>query len=126
MDQSETTLAILAHVLGLFTGFLGPLILYLVKRDGSFSAKHALHATWWQALFAAVAVVGMIAVFALVFAMEPGPRGSGSPAMLAPMALFYCVFFVMWIADLVFTITNAIRASRGQPPSYAGVSNMLG
>lgn len=118
-------MAILAHVLGLFTSFIGPMIMYLVKRDGSFSARHALHATWWQVGYA-VCTSGAAFIFFLVFVSSmPSGRGQMSPGALVPVLLLYCVFFVLWIANLLISIMNAVRASRGQEPSYLGVSGLL-
>lgn len=37
----DTTLPILAHVLGFFVGFLGPLIILLVSENDENAKKHA-------------------------------------------------------------------------------------
>ena len=43
MTQDERTMAMLAHLLGIVTGFLGPLVIWLIKKDQSkFVAYHAL------------------------------------------------------------------------------------
>lgn len=39
-NQDERTMAMLIHLLGLLTGFLGPLILWLVKKDESRFIDH--------------------------------------------------------------------------------------
>lgn len=39
-NQDERTMAMLIHLLGLLTGFLGPLILWLVKKDTSRFIDH--------------------------------------------------------------------------------------
>jgi len=47
--SDEGAFAMLAHILQLFSGFIGPLIFYLVKRDSRFVGFHALHlsgASW--------------------------------------------------------------------------------
>jgi uncharacterized protein len=38
----ERTMALLVHVLAIFSGFLAPLIFYLVKKDSRFVAFHSL------------------------------------------------------------------------------------
>lgn len=49
----------LAHILGIITGFLGPLIIWLMKKDtDSFSANHAKEALNFQI----TALVGYIAI----------------------------------------------------------------
>jgi len=40
--QDEKTFALLAHVLGIFSGFIAPLVFFLVKRDSKFVSFHAL------------------------------------------------------------------------------------
>ena len=35
ISEEEKSLAMLCHLLGIFTGFLGPLIVWLVKKDSS-------------------------------------------------------------------------------------------
>ncbi len=34
-DKDATTMGMLCHLLGIFTGFLGPLIIWLIKKDSS-------------------------------------------------------------------------------------------
>lgn len=40
VTEEDRTLALLCHLLGIFTGFLGPLILWLVKKDSSAFLDH--------------------------------------------------------------------------------------
>ena len=50
-------MAMLAYILGIFTGFIGPLVLWLIKKDQSkFVAFHALQAL----LLHAIVVIGYI------------------------------------------------------------------
>src|SRR3954466_146975 len=47
--HDERSIAMLAHVLSAFSGFIGPLVIYLVKRrDSRFVAFHALQALFWH------------------------------------------------------------------------------
>jgi hypothetical protein len=46
--SDETTLALLAHVLQIFTWWIGPLAIYLAKRDSKFVSFHAMQALLWQ------------------------------------------------------------------------------
>ena len=57
--QDERTMALLAHVLGIFAGFLAPLIFFLVKRDSKFVSFHALQSLAWHIIY----FVLMIAVW---------------------------------------------------------------
>jgi uncharacterized Tic20 family protein len=48
-SHDERTTAMLARLLMIFTWFIGPLILYLVKRESRFVAFHSLQALIFQA-----------------------------------------------------------------------------
>jgi uncharacterized membrane protein len=94
LTQDDKTLAMLAYLLGIFTGFLGPLILWAIKKDQSkFVAFHAL-----QALFLhSVVVLGYILSSLLVFVLIG--------------FLTYPAFFVL---GLVFSIVAGLAANRGE------------
>lgn len=56
-SQEDKTMAMLAYVLGIVTGFLGPLVIWLMKKDQSkFVGYHALQAL----LLHAVVTLGYI------------------------------------------------------------------
>ncbi len=94
--SDDVTLPVMAHVLGLLTGFLGPLILYLVGTDPR-AKEHARNALNWQISLIIYAVVCIPLVF-----------------------FFIGVFLIiaLGILDLVFCITAAIRAGNRQPYTY--------
>lgn len=61
------TLAMLAHLLGLLTGFVGPLVLYLVNGDKDpFVRHHASEALNFQITLTIAAVGSMIAMIVLI------------------------------------------------------------
>ena len=93
ITQDDKTMAMLSYILGIFTGFLGPLILWLVKKDQSrFVAFHALQAL----ILHAVVVVGYILSSFLVIVLIG--------------FLTYPVFFVL---GLVYSILAGIAANKG-------------
>ena len=47
-SNDSRTMAALCHLLAMFTGFVGPLIMYLVKEDDEFVRFHALQAVYFQ------------------------------------------------------------------------------
>ena len=55
----ERTLALLAHLLMAFTGFIGPLVIFCVKQDSRFVKFHSLQALVWQALYMVLVFAGM-------------------------------------------------------------------
>ena len=94
VTQDDKTMAMLSYILGIFTGFLGPLILWLVKKDQSkFVGFHALQAL----LLHAVVVLGYILSSLLVVVLIG--------------FLTYPAFFVL---GLVFSILAGLAANRGE------------
>lgn len=85
---NDKTLAVLAHILGLVTGFLGPLIIYLVAQDES-AKHHAKYALNWQISLIIYLVVSIILIFVYI----------GFFTLIALMIL-----------NLVFSIMAAVKA----------------
>src|SRR5437660_11609342 len=50
--QDERTMAMLAHVLAIFSSFIAPLVVYLLKKDSRFVSFHSLQVLIWHAAFA--------------------------------------------------------------------------
>ena len=57
--KQDTTLAVLTHILGLITGFIGPLVLYLVAKD-NYTKEHSKHALNWQISYAIYIIISML------------------------------------------------------------------
>ncbi|UCF00469.1 MAG: DUF4870 domain-containing protein [Planctomycetota bacterium] len=91
-------MAMLCHLLAIFTAFIGPLIIWLMKKDDdpfiNDQGKEALN-------FQITVLIAMIA--------------SG-------LLSFVCIGFILmplvWIVDLVFCIIASIKASGGQAYRY--------
>ena len=90
----ERSLAILTHVLGIFTGFLGPLGIYLVaKPEQQYARHHAAESLNFQLTM----LIGWVAVWVLAFVL-----------------IGFILMPVLWIGALVFEIMAAVAASRGE------------
>ncbi len=96
-NQDGITEAVLAHILGLLTGFLVPLILYLVIKDKPFAKDQAAEALNFQITVSLAYLVS--AILMLIFI----------GALLA---------FLVLILDTVFCILAAVAASRGEAYRY--------
>lgn len=94
--MNENTMAILAHILGLLTSFIGPLVIYLVAEDPRTKA-HGASALNWQISFVIYSVACVPLVFLII----------GIP-----------LIFALAIADLVFCIVAAVKASNGELWNY--------
>ena len=92
----DRTLGILVHILGLFTSWIGPLIVYLVSKDGM-TKDNARESLNFQISNAIYTIISGLLIFVLIgFITTP-------------------LLFVFW---LVFTIIASIRASEGNGYRY--------
>jgi len=96
--SEDRSMAVLVHVLALLTGFLGPLVLWLVKRDQSeFVDYHGKEAVNFQLSLMLYWVCTVIAIFFLIG------------------LLFFPVLFVL---QILFPILAAVAANRGDRYRY--------
>lgn len=96
--RDECNLAMLSHLLGIFSGFIGPLVLWLVKRDeASFLADQSNEALNFQITVALAIVASVLLTLFLI-----GP-------FLIPFIL---------IANFIFCIIAAVAASKGKRYRY--------
>ena len=118
--SDDRQMGLLAHILGLFTGFLGPLILFLATSpDRKFVRHHAKQALIWHGF-----VVALMAVTALIFVVGVlGAVTSGNPL---PIVLVFLFPAGVGIASLVFCIVAAMSANRGEWYRYPLVGRMFG
>lgn len=99
-DRESRTLAMMAHLLGAFTGFVGPLIVWLLKRESDAfvddQAKEALN-------FQLTILVGWAVVFVAFFVWS-----CGAALLLAALAL----------AQVISAVIAAVKAQEGEPYRY--------
>jgi uncharacterized Tic20 family protein len=94
---SNTGTAQLTHILGLFTGFLGPLIIYLVMKEEPFVEQHAKEALNFQiTVLLAGVVAGLLSLILIGLLLLP----------------------VIFIVDIVFCIQQTMKAGQGEPSEY--------
>jgi len=98
VNKDDKNMAMLCHLLAIFTSFLGPLIIWLIKKDDS----HFIDDQGKEALnFQITVLIAMIISGLLTFACIG--------AILVPIVL---------IADLVFCIIAAVKTSSGERYRY--------
>ena len=67
VTENDRLLAILSHVLTMFTSFIAPLVIYLVKRDESpFVRDHARESLNFQLTLMIAYAIGFILMFVLI------------------------------------------------------------
>jgi uncharacterized Tic20 family protein len=93
-SMDPKSMAVLAEVLGIFTGFVGPLIIYIVNGDKDPFVRH--HAS--ESLnFHITLFIGYMVSFVLMIVL-----------------IGFVTFFVIWIVGLIFMIQASMAASRGE------------
>lgn len=93
--NDEKTLALVAHLITFLSAFIGPLIIYLIKKDESkFVSHHAKESLNFQITMVIISVVLAITIVGL---------------------------FLLWavaLVDVVFVIIATVRASEGKYYKY--------
>jgi len=97
--QQDKTIAILVHIGGLFTSWVVPLVLYLMKKSSNdvFSTHHSREALNFQLTLLVVYFVCFILSFVLI-------------------GLFF--FWIAMLGNLVLSIMAAVKASNGNDYRY--------
>jgi uncharacterized protein len=124
--QDERTLAFLAHLLQVFTGFIAPLVIYCVKQDSRFVRFHALQSLVWQLCYMVALIGGGMLFFFSIFAtmIHSIPSAPSHPPQPPPAAffLFFPLIWVLimggWLTNLIVGIVYGIKANRGEWATY--------
>ena len=97
-NQDDKTMALLAHLLGIFTSVFGPLIIWLMKKDQSpfvdDQGKEALN-------FQITLLIGWVVAFVLSF-----------------VVIGMILYPILGVANIVFPIMGAIKANEGAAYRY--------
>lgn len=98
ISQDEKTMALLAHLGGIFFGFIPSLVIWLIKKDESaFIAEQAKEALNFQI----TVMIGFLIAFILIFII---------------IGIF--LIWALMIANLVLCIVAAVKANSGESYRY--------
>lgn len=98
VSSDEKNMAMLSHLLAIFTGFVAPLIIYLViDKKNKFAREHAKTVLNFQ-ITVTIAVIVSIFLLAVLIG-----------ALLLPL---------VGIANIVFLIIGCVKASNGEKYKY--------
>lgn len=102
--SEDRTMAMLCHLLGIFTSFLGPLIIWLIKKDQSrfvdYHGREVLN-------FKINLILLWLIIVAMVVAVSMVTCGFGVLFVIP-------LYFAPWIFALVVLIIGAMKANRGE------------
>jgi len=109
--------ALLVYLLAIFTGFIAPLLYFLLKRDSRFVVFHSLQLLPWQAAYLAIIGMAMMAAFTVTSLwLATHPRlAPGEPLPLAFFGVFGVLWFcgfVGWALNVILGIVYGIRANQ--------------
>ena len=97
-NQDDRNLAMIAHLLGILTSFLGALVIWLIKKDQSpFIEKEAREALNFQITL----LIGHMIAGVLTFVL-----------------IGFLIFPLLWAINIIFSILGAVAASKGQAYTY--------
>ena len=98
VKKDDMNMAMLAHLLAIFTGFLGPLIIWLIKKEESpYVDRHGKEALNFQlTVLLAFIASGILSLACIGLVLMP----------------------VVWVVDIIFCIIAAVKASRGEEYRY--------
>ena len=100
---SDRDMAAVTHILGLFTGLLGTLLIYAVT-DDPFVKQNAANATNWQIMVIIYSIVSLVLIFLLVgFILLPA----------------------LVLADFAFALIATIKATNGEAWEYPITPGLL-
>lgn len=96
-SSDENNLAMIAHILGIVIGFIGPLIIYLTAKDKPYAYSQSKEALNFQI----TVLIGWIAA-----------------AILSFIGIGFILYGAIWVVNLVFSIMAAMAASKGEDYKY--------
>jgi len=125
LTQEEKAFAGLAHALMISTWWIGPLIIFLMKRSSRFVSFHALQALIWQVVFTLSYMFGMaVSVAVMLVSMLSLPQGKPPGPGQFPIALFIA-FPIFWLTvmggmaiSMTLGIVYCIKAMKGEWAGY--------
>lgn len=91
-NSGNEALAVVAHVLGLLTGFIGPLIMYLVHKEKDFNRDQIVEALNFQLTILIAIIISMLLMLVLIG---------------------FVLVFVIPIANFILCIVAAVESSKG-------------
>lgn len=130
--KDECTMALLAHLLQVFSGFIGPLVIFCVKQDSKFVKYHALQSLIWQTAYMILGIGAMIVFFVLMIGTAihtsqgvPHQPNQPPPAFVFLFPLIWVFWMGGWVVNLILGIVYGIKANRGEWAGYPLIGKLL-
>jgi uncharacterized Tic20 family protein len=123
-SADERSSAMLAHVLSMFIGFIGPAVIYYAKRrESRFVAFHAKQALIWHLALLLITFGGIALVMASMLAgafvtSVPAPSKEPPAALLAGFFVIWGAIMLTWLFSMGYAVYMALQASSGRWARY--------
>jgi uncharacterized Tic20 family protein len=124
LTQDEKAYAGLAHALMISTWWIGPLVIFLIRRSSRFVSFHALQALLWQIIFTLAYIGCFLLLFAVMFttvATMPQDKAAEAPfptGLFLVMPFFWLVMMGGFVITLTLGIIYTLKAMRGEWAAY--------
>lgn len=123
---------IFVHLLGLFTGFLGPILVYAVSNH-EFTRANARHAINWHVSVFVLMLVAFVMFFLGADELTVGGETTEVSLLPAPLDLVFgvvgfllvLVLLLAVILTLVYTIVATVKAIFGSVWTYPGAIDFV-
>jgi uncharacterized protein len=121
--QDERSMAFIAHLLQIFTGFMGPLVILVIKQNSLFVKFHALQALMWQLCYMALFLGGFALCFFAMFVgvfheISRSHNPSTFPAFFLLFPLLWLFVMGGWVANVILGVVYGVKANRGEWAGY--------
>jgi uncharacterized membrane protein len=118
----ERKMAMLAHVLQLFTGLIAPLIIFFARRESKFVRFHALQPLILQSIVLGLTFIST-AVFLLAYLATRSPT-----ELPLSVYIFFGAYYLLWTANGLISLFCAIyfgrKAKEGSWVRYPVIGNL--
>lgn len=115
-------MALLAHLLQVFTGFFGPLVIFCIRQNSRFVKFHALQAVVWQVCYMALFLGGFMLFFlsAFVSILHDASHHTATtpPTFLFLFPLLWLFGMGGWITNVILGVLYGLKAQRGEWAAY--------
>lgn len=111
--KRDTTMGWLAHLLIIFTWFIGPMVIWLIKKDeDKYAAFHGKQAMCWSLAVTALFIVAWLLTILLAFA--------------GPLALLgMCFIWLVGIGNLVYVIFGIVYTAQNKVFKYFFIADQF-
>jgi uncharacterized protein len=120
-SEDERKLTLIMYILAIFSTWLAPLVVFIIKRNSKFVGFHSLQLLFFDIIYLVLTIVGMVAWFAVIFGtIATTVTHAGKPPAEPPVAFFMLFpliwggWMLLWMLNLVVCIVFGIKANNGE------------